>query len=260
MKTEPFYLSDFSYEAALDLIEESANGRITFAYGQKNLHADLKPNPFLKDYTPGGTRRYFMDENRTSFLTINDRYATLQCRFDETDYALVAYCDKAQNTEIKRLYDEMMPAPTLDSISFGTSENSLLLNITEMVKANPLKGVYGSVDCCDIIPQNEGKDKGKGNIVMLHILKDCSQYPMEHEVDWQLNNLHKSLDFLNQTYWGLYWYEKEFRGQDHAKQTLHAFRDWVKSNFSLADYDLFYLVRWGQWKVYCPHFVGRIII
>lgn len=251
MTKHMFNLIDYKYDDVRELTDEFINQEVTFNHEGNSFKALLVPNAFIQDYTPTNkTRFYNSGEDNQISVTINETYATLQYKIGDIQYATVAYRDETVHAKITKFYAEHLPEAVKETVTLSPSQSVVQVNITAAIQANPEKAYYKYQE----IPEEEVKKEEKegsatkGQSIMLYTVIDRTHRPMDHEVEWQIDNICKSLNFLTGTTLGVYLHEGEYDGGSDADSTLHNFRNWVKANKANADYDIYFLIRWGGWN------------
>lgn len=251
MSKHIFHLIEFGYDDVKKLTEEFLNQEVAFTDGENVFNAILAPNTFIEDHTPTNkTRFYNSGENHLISVTLNHTYATLQYTLEEREYAVVAYRDKTAHVQIAEFYAEHLPDAVQHVVTLSASKGSVRVDITAGIEANPEKAFYKFLEIPEAEKNSEKKESPvtKGPLIMLHTVIDRGHRPMDHEVEWQIDNICKSLNFLTGTALGIYRHDGEYNGSDDADSTLTNFRNWVKTNKANADYDIYFLVRWGGWN------------
>lgn len=251
MAKHTFNLIDYKYDDVRELTDDFINQEVTFNNEEKSFKAILVPNAFIRDYTPTNKTRFYNsgDDNLIS-VTINEAYATLQYKIGEIHYATVAYRDETVHAKIAKFYAGNLPDAVKDTVTLSPSQSVVRVNLTAAIQANPEKAYYKYLE----IPEEEVKEEEKegpatkGQLIMLHTVIDRSHRPMDHEVEWQIDNIGKSLNFLTGTGLGMYRHDGEYDGSDDPDSTLQNFRNWVIANKANAGYDIYFLIRWGGWS------------
>ncbi len=234
-------LADFTYAQARESI--LGGGVVGFVDRAAGIERDveLTETHRIKDFS-ASPFRYFEAEGVV--VSLGEELCTI--RLDEGErvsMAYAAYRDEAKNAEATEFYAANMNGLA----STGGKNIRVELPATQNSPDDTVEVPAGTVKHPAGGPS---EPDNRGNIIMLHLLKEKGSNVMDHEREWQIDDLCASLNIISDwTALGLYREGKcAYEGGSDSLTSLENFRTWAKQNQHLAGVDIFFLIRWGGWN------------
>lgn len=245
-------LCDFNYAQFKDLVENHKELTLIDSQAKIEKQVIISESAIIKDFSPSPTRFFIGCPEDGVVLSVNDEFCTLRLEFDNISMAYAAYKDDARNVESLETYDKTLPQTLRGFVNNSPSRKSIRVDIAEIEINNPeRKGCIETQVPDDAVKHPESaQTDNRGNLIMIHFLKEKGSNVMDHELEWQINDLCSSLDFLARTT-SLGFYREglcRYEGGSDASNSLSSFRNWCKSNTSHGGIDIYTLVRWGGWN------------
>lgn len=269
-----FDLQNFSYEDVRELLGSQSIANLRLKDGE--LAKDVKllklnTGVELGEEGVAGTTRFFEGAKEDSLTIImSETYASFKFQKNGKEFGYLAMGNVNEADAISTDYQTntvQTRGISSSAISRGL-KGSIKLDLSAIADTTGVLGKFGEVE----VPEGDNTyaemdaessvatrtayytSWPRGNTITIHLIRDRSDMPWEHEVDWQVNDLIASLrdirGDLNVKIWRS---TQNFWGSSNASEDLRLFRlrcdDRVGVNYPEATgHDITVLVRHWGWN------------
>lgn len=261
-------LNSFTYESLMtDLSERTSLGEVVLRDGDLTRSVSLTASDNL-DPDQAGMLVFNSAAADSVDLTVSPGYVAVRMTVDGRQKAWIAYGDPETQEAVEDRYASLGAATKsgaavmtrsavaggamcLDLTTMAESMGSdyVLPEVADMPENVATRGIFSSIwNKVVQIFKPTPKPAPKAPTIDIYLCKEKGASPMEHEMNWQVNDAIVSLkDVQSNVKFNVHIADSNFKGSDNSKEDLAEFRRWVWNSYGSSTDGIFVLCRWGGW-------------